>query len=186
MTATAFLGPTVSDEFVLFAFLGIFAVLFFFIGWAYNRKGFALYIVLWACIVLCVVFAVHSTLPSSAPRRHVIGMISSITDIKKGRSHSYIVNFKADSGLAYSFDAAATPLFFAEGRDKVEITYLDEHRFRRCPRAIKFRALTGPRAGDVTAVSADWFGPWLGVLISAITGLAAIIANRNKRHEKHD
>jgi len=141
-----------------------------------------MYLVMWACIILAVVFAVHTTWPSSAPRRQVVGMISSITDIKQGRSHSYTIDFRADNGLVYEFDGAATPLFFAQGRDKVEITYLDEQRTGHYRRAIEFRALTGPRAGYDTAVSPDWFGPWLGVLFSAIVGIAAIIgSNRNKR-----
>lgn len=179
-----------SGEFVLFGILAIFAALFFFIFWSawrvYDRKGFALYLMMWACIVLGVVFAVHSTLPSSAPRRQVVGIISSITDIKKGRSHSYTIEFRADNGFVYKFDGAATPLFFAQGRDKVAITYLDEHRAGHYPRVIEFHALTGPRAGDGTAVNAEWFGPWLGVLLSTIVGIAAIIgSNKHKRTSQH-
>jgi len=179
-----------SDEFVVFGFLAFFATLFAFIFWrawkVYNRKGFAMYLTMWACVVLAVVFAVHSTQPSSAPRRQVVGIISFITDHKEGRSHSYTVHFKTDDGLDLVFDGAATPLFFAQGRDKVEVTYLDEHRTAHYPRAIKFRALTGPRAGYDTAVNADWFGPWLGVFLSALIGAAAIIGfNGNKRTSRH-
>jgi hypothetical protein len=161
-------------------------VLFFLIFWgawrAYTARGFALYLVMWACGVLAVVCAVHSTLPSSAPRRQAVGIISWITDHKEGRSHSYTIDFRTDDGLDLKFDGAATPLFFAQERDKVAVTYLDEKRVGHYPRAIEFRALTGPRAGEDTAVSADWFGPWLGVLFSAIVGMAAIFgANSNKR-----
>jgi hypothetical protein len=180
-----------SDEFVLFGFLALFAALFVFIFWrawkVYNRKGFVMYLAMWACIMLGVVSAVHSTPPSLAPRRQVIGMIAFITDHKEGRSHTYTVHFKADSGRDFIFDGAATPLFFAQGRDEVAVTYLDEHRTGHYPRAIEFRALTGPRAGYDTAVSADWFGPWLGVVFSALIGLAAIIGfNNNKRPSQHE
>lgn len=175
-----------SDEIIVLVYFVIFAALIFFVFWrawrVYNRKGFALFLVMWTCVVLGVIFAVHSTLPSSAPRRQVVGIISSITDIKQGRSHSYTIDFRADDGLNLRFDAAATPLFFSQGRDKVEVTYLDQKRAGKYPRAIEFRALTGPRAGYDTAVNAEWFGPWLGVVFSAIVGIAAIIgSNSNKR-----
>lgn len=175
-----------SDSLVLVGFLCGFSALFFFIFWrawrTYNAKGFGLYLVFWGCILLAVVSAVHSTLPSSAPRRQAIGTISWITDHKQGRSHSYTIDFRTDTGLDLTLDGAATPLFFAQGRDKVAITYLDEKRTGHYPRVIEFRALTGPRAGYDTAVSADWFGPWLGVLVAAIIGIAAIFgANSNKR-----
>ncbi len=175
-----------SDEIVVLVYFVIFAALISFVFWgawrAYNKKGFALFLVMWACIVLCVIFSVRSTLPSSAPRRQAVGIISSITNIKQGRSHSYTIDFRADTGLSFRFDAAATPLFFSQGRDKVEVTYLDEERAGKYRRAIKFRALTGPRAGEHTEVNADWFGPWLGVLFSAIVGIAAVIgSNSNKR-----
>jgi hypothetical protein len=176
----------VSDEIVLFGYLTLFAAFFVFTFWraweVYNRRGFGMYLGMWACVVLGVVFAVHSTLPSSAPRRQVVGMILSIEDHKEGRSHSYTVHFKTESGLDFVFDGAATPPFFAQGRDKVAVTYLDEHRAGHYPRAIEFRALTGARAGYDTAVSADWLGPWLGVLFAALSGIATIIGcNKNKR-----
>ena len=107
-------------------------------------------------------------------------MITWIVDHKQGRSHTYTLGFTNDAGQELTLEAAATPLFFAKNRDKVAITYLEEKRLY--PRAIRFQALTGPREGYETAVSADWFGPWLGVLFSALIGIASIIgANRNKR-----
>jgi hypothetical protein len=173
-----------SNGMLVLVTLSAFGALFLFIFWvawrAYNGKGFALYLLFWACIVLAVFCAVRSTLPSSAPRRQAVGTISWILDHKHGRSHTYTLGFETEGGLNLDFEAAATPLFFAKGRDKVAITYLDE--MRRYPRVIEFRALTGPRAGYATSVSADWFGPWLGVLFSAVVGIAALFgANRNKR-----
>jgi hypothetical protein len=179
---------TVSDSmFVLTIIVAAFGMLLLFILWgawrAYNRTGFSLYILSLACIPLAVVFAVHSTVPSSAPRRIAVGTISWIVDHKQGRSHTYTLQFKTESGLDLNLEAAATPLFFAKGTDRVAITYLDEKR--SYPRVIEFRALTGPRAGYRTKVSADWFGPWLGVLFSAVLGIAALFrANRNKRSSR--
>jgi len=148
---------------------------------AYNGIGFSLYLVFLVCIPLAAAFAVHSTVPSSAPRRQAVGTISWIVDQKQGKSHTYTLGFKTEAGAELNLEAAAMPLFFAEGRDvTVAVTYLDENR--RYPRAISFRALSGPRAGYATTVNADWFGPWLGVLFSAAVGVVALIgANRNKR-----
>ena len=64
-------------------------------------------------------------------------------DHKQGRSHTFTLGFTSDAGRELTLVAAATPLFFAENRDKVAITYLEENR--RNPRAIRFQALTGPR-----------------------------------------
>ncbi len=166
-----------------FLAFGIILALVFWGAWrAYNPRGFALHLLMWGCIVLAVACAVHTTLPSSAPRRHVAGMISWIATHKEGRSSSYTIGFKTEEGQELTLDAAAIPLFFAEGRDQVAVTYLEEKRVGRYPRAIEFRALTGPRAGYDTAVSADWSGPWLGVLLAAVVGTAAIYgANSNKR-----
>jgi hypothetical protein len=175
---------------VVSGFLFALGLLLFFIFWsawrAYNLRGFVLYLVFWGCIVLAIFCAVHSTFPSSAPRRHVVGVITWISTHKRGRSSSYTVDFKTDDGADLKFDAAATPPFFAETRDKVAVTYLDEKSTRHFPRAIEFRALTGPRAGYEASVSADWFGPWLGVLFAAVVGIAAILgANSNKRSPSH-
>jgi hypothetical protein len=176
-----------SDDMTLAAWLCLFAALFFFIFWrawrTYNLRGFVMYLLMWSCITSAVIFAVNSTTPSSAPRRQSIGIITWIVDNKQGRSHTYILGFRSDAGQDLTLEAAATPLFFAEKRDKVAITYLEEKR--SYPRVIRFQALTGPRKGDETAVSADWFGPWLGVVFSAVIGIAAITgANRNKRLKK--
>src|ERR1700733_15080305 len=88
--------------------LSAFGVLFLFIFWvawrAYNGKGFAFYLLFWACIVLAVVCAVHSTLPSSAPRRQAVGTISWILDHKQGRSHTYTLGFKTEGGLNLDFE----------------------------------------------------------------------------------
>ncbi len=176
-----------SDGLVIAAWLCVFAALFFFIFWgawrAYNTRGFVMYLVMWSCIISAVIFAVSSTTPSSAPRRQSTGMITWIVDHKQGRSHTYTLGFKSDAGQELTLEAAATPLFFAEKHDKVTITYLEEKR--SYPRVIRFQALTGPRKGYETAVSADWLGPWLGVLFSAIIGIASLIgANRNKRSKQ--
>ena len=176
-----------SDDLALAAWLCVFVALFFFIfrgAWrAYNGLGFVMYLGMWLCMISAVVFAVHSTTPSSAKRVQTTGMITWIVDHKQGRSHTYTLGFTSDAGRALTLEAAATPLFFAENRDRVAITYLDEKRLY--PRAIRFQALTGPRKGYETAVSADWLGPWLGVLLSAMVGFASIIgANRNKRSKE--
>ena len=176
-----------SDDLVLAAWLCLFAALFFFIFWgawrAYNLRGFVLYLLMWSCIISAVIFAANSTTPSSAPRRQSTGIITWIVDHKQGRSHTFTFGFTSDAGRELTLEAAAIPLFFAENRDKVAITYLEEKR--PYPRAIRFQALTGPRKGYETAVSADWLGPWLGVLFSALIGVASIIgANRNKRSQK--
>lgn len=178
-----------SDGQVLTVWLCGFAAIFcliFFLAWrAFKPRGFAMYLVMWACIIAAVVFAVHSTMPSSAPRHQAAGVISWIVDHKQGRSHTYTLGFRTENGSDLKLEAAATPLFFAERRDKVAITYLEEQR--EYLRAIRFQALTGPRAGEETEVNANWFGPWLGVLLSAVVGIAAIIeANRNKRPPPSD
>lgn len=147
---------------------------------AYRRGDFKNSLVFLGCIVVGAVFSAHSTFPSSAPRREAIGMISAITARKTGRDIHYTISFETDDGHDLRLDAAATPPFFAEGRDKVEVTYLDE-KDAQYPRAIAFRALTGPRAGYRTAVSADWFGPWLGVLFSVIVCIATIVDSEKNR-----
>lgn len=176
-----------SDDLALAGWLCVFVALFFFIfrgAWrAYNGRGFLMYLVMWSCMISAVIFAVHSTTPSSAPRRQSTGVITRIVDHKQGRSHTYTLGFTSDAGRELTLESAATPLFFAENRDRVAITYLEEKR--PYPRAIRFQALTGPRKGYETAVSADWLGPWLGVLLSALIGIASIIgANRNKRSKE--
>lgn len=176
-----------SNDLALAAWLCVFVALFFFIfrgAWrAYSGRGFSMYQVMWSCLIAAVIFAVHSTTPSFAPRRQSIGMITWIVYHKQGRSHTFTFGFTSDAGRELTLEAAATPLFFAENRDKVVITYLEEKR--PYPRAIRFQALTGPRKGYEPAVSADWLGPWLGVLFSALIGVASITgANRNKRSQK--
>ena len=173
-----------SDDLVLAAWLCVFLALFFFGfrgAWrAYNGRGFLMYLGMWPCMISAVIFAVHSTTPSSAQHVQLTGMITGIVDHKQGRSHTYTLGFTSDAGRALTLEAAATPLFFAENRDRVAITFLDEKRPYR--RVIRFQALTGPRKGEETAVSADWLGPWLGVLLSALLSVASIIgANMNKR-----
>jgi hypothetical protein len=138
--------------------------------------------VMWLCGVFAGVCALHSTWPSSAPRRQASGIITWIVDHKEGRSHAYTLGLARPNEIDLQLQASATPPFFAKGRDLVSVTYLDEKVTGRYPRAIGFHVLTGPRAGYNDDVSADWFGPWLGVLIGPPCGLAALwIAFGNKR-----
>jgi hypothetical protein len=137
---------------------------------------------MWLCGMSAVACALHSTLPSSAPRRQASGIITWIVDLKKGKSHTYTLELARPNEVALQFQASATPPFFAKGRDLVSVTYLDEKVTGRYPRAIGFHVLTGPRAGYNDDVSADWFGPWLGVLIGPPCGFVALwVAFRNKR-----
>ncbi len=174
-----------SDGLILSGYLLVFFLLFAFIFWrawrTYTPTGFAMYLAVWGCLALGVVSAVQSTLPSSAPRLQAFGFISKIATHKQGRSSSYTVYFRTDDGRDLVLDGAAIPPFFAEGSYKVAVTYLDEHAATHYPRAIMFRALTGPRAGETTAVNADWFGPWLGVVAGVTAGVAAIIGANNRK-----
>ncbi|MGI4831620.1 MAG: hypothetical protein ACRYFU_26070 [Janthinobacterium lividum] len=149
----------------------------------YTPWGFVLYLARWGFMVTTGVCALHSTLRSSAPRRQAEGTIAWIASHGGGKSKSYTLGFRLPSGVVLPFHASPTPPFFAEGRrDIISITYLDEKVDDNYPRAIGFRALTGPRAGDHEAVSADWFGPWLGVLLAPLLGFAAFWkAYNNKR-----
>jgi hypothetical protein len=64
----------------------------------------------------------------------------------------------------------------------IVVTYLDEHKPNQFARAIGIRVLTGPRAGWQDSVSAEWFGPWLGVPCSILAGIVLLIfANKNLR-----
>jgi hypothetical protein len=164
----------------------IFAVFICLLVWgawrAFTPRGFALYFVMWLCGVFAVVCALHSTLPSSAPRRQASGIITRIVDHKEGKSHTYTLELARPNEVDLQLQASATPPFFAKGHDLVSVTYLDEKVTGRYPRAIGFHVLTGPRAGYNDDVSADWFGPWLGVLIGPPCGFAALwVAFRNKR-----
>jgi hypothetical protein len=154
----------------------IFAVFISFMVWgawrAFTPRGFALYFVMWLCGVFAGVCALHSTWPSSAPRRQASGIITWILDHKEGRSHTYTLGLARPNEIDLQLQASATPPFFAKGRDLVSVTYLDEKVTGRYPRAIGFHVLTGPRAGYNDDVSADWFGPWLGVLIGPAVRLS--------------
>ena len=78
--------------------------------------------------------------------------------------------------------SAIADLSASRRRDIISVTYLDEKAAGNYLRAIGFRALTGPRAGFHDAVSADWLGPWIGVLLAPLCGLAALFkAYANKR-----
>ncbi len=156
---------------------------------AYTPRGFALYFAMWGFGILTAVCAWHSTVPSSAPRRQVEGNIAWIASHGSGKAKSYTVGLRIPSGVTLPFRACSTPPFFAQGgRDVVSVIYLDEKVIGTYPRALGFRALTGPRAGFHDSVSADWFGPWIGVVLGPICGLAAIIAaygNRRPKVEEH-
>ena len=179
----------VSDTFVLVGF-GVFLIvvlsLIVYGAWkAYTPRGFALYFAMWGFMILTGVCAWHSTLPSSAPRRQAEGTIAWIASHGGGKSKSYTLGLRLSSGVVLPFRASPTPPFFAEGRrDVISVTYLDEKNAGNYPRAIGFRALTGPRAGFHDAVNADWFGPWIGVVLGPLCGLAAIIAAYNNKRPK--
>lgn len=148
----------------------------------YTARGLALYFAMWCCMAFTGVCAWHSTFPSSAPRRHAEGVISWIASHGGGKSKTYTLGLMLPGGAVLPFEASAMVPFFAEGRDVVSVTYLDERRGDKFPRAIGFRVLTGPRAGFNEAVSADWLGPWIGVLVGPVCGFAALMAAyRNKR-----
>lgn len=175
-----------SDDTVVATFACAFGLIFFLIAWgvwrAYTPVGVFLFGLRFVAIGFGVAFAVNSTLPSSAPRRTVTGIISRITDVKAGKSHTYTVYFTSNDGRDLIFLAEAIPPFYAEGRDLVRLTYLDENSAGHPNRAIAFRALSGPRSGDGNSVNADWFGPWLGVAGSCLLGAVSIIAaEKNKR-----
>ena len=176
-----------SDTFVLVCaggFLIVVLSLIVFGAWrAYTPRGFAFYFAMWGFMLITGVCAWHSTLPSSAPRRQAEGTIAWIASHGSGKSKSYTLGLRLPSGVVLPFRASPTPPFFAEGRrDVISVTYLDEQVAGKYPRAIGFRALTGPRAGFHGAVSADWFGPWIGVILAPLCGLAAILmAYANKR-----
>lgn len=176
-----------SDTFVLVFFGVFFAVILSLIvrgAWiAYTPRGFALYFAMWGFMIITGVCAWHSTLPSSAPRRQAAGTVAWIASHGGGKSKSYTLGLRLPSGAVLPFRASPTPPFFAEGRrDIISVTYLDEKAAGNYLRAIGFRALTGPRAGFHDAVSADWLGPWIGVLLAPLCGLAALFkAYANKR-----
>lgn len=70
----------------------------------------------------------------------------------------------------------------------VSVTYLDEQVKNTYPRAIGFDVLSDPRAGYHAAVSADWLGPWLGVVFGPVGALAALwgaYSNKRPKLEKH-
>ena len=146
----------------------------------YTPRGFALYLATWGFAIITGVCAWHSTWPSSAPRRQAEGNIA-WTASRGGRN--YTLGLRLPSGTVLPFRASPTPPFFAEGRrDVISVTYLDENIGGTYPRAIGFSAVTGPRAGFHDAVSADWFGPWIGVLLAPFFALAAMFkAYENKR-----
>jgi hypothetical protein len=169
----------------------IFAVFICLLVWgawrAFTPRGFALYFVMWLCGVLTVVCALHSTLPSSAPRRQANGIITWIVDHKEGKWDTYTFGLARANEIDLQFQAAATLPFFAKGHDLVSVTYLDEKVTGRYPRAIGFHVLTGAREGYDDKVSADWFGPWLGVLIGPPCGFVALwVAFRHKRLDVQD
>ena len=175
-----------SDHMTLAAFACAFGLIFVLVAWSawrtYTPMGVFLFALRFIAIGFGVACAVNSTLPSSAPRRTATGIISRITDVKKGNSHTYTVYLTTNDGRDLIFLAAAIPPFYAEGRDTVQVTYLDENSAGHPNRAIAFRALNGPHVGEGDSVSADWLGPWLGVVGSCLLGLVSIIAaDRNKR-----
>jgi hypothetical protein len=175
-----------SDTLVVAAFFLFLAAVLCLIVWgawrAYTPRGFTFYFLMWGCMVFTGVCAIHSTWPSSAPRRQADGIISWIVSHRNGKSETYTLGLLLPGGAVLPFLASATPPFFAKARDLVAVTYLDEKSAGKYQRAIGFRVLTGPRAGFHDAVSADWLGPWLGVLLGPLCGLAALWqAAGNKR-----
>lgn len=189
VSVTAAYSQLVSNTFVLAGF-GVFLIvvlsLIVYGAWrAYTPRGFALYFAMWGFMIITAVCAWHSTLPSSAPRRQAEGTIAWIASHGAGKSKSYTLGLRLPSGGVLPFRASPTPPFFAEGRrDIISVTYLEEKVVGNYPRAIGFRALTGARAGSHDAVSADWFGPWIGVVLGPLCGLAAIIAAYNNKRPK--
>jgi hypothetical protein len=150
-------------------------------------RGIALYFAMWGCGVLTAFCALHSTWPSSAPRRQANGIITWIVEHQEGKSHTYTFGLARPNELDLKLYASAGLPFFAKARDLVSVTYLDEDATGKYPRAIGFHVLTGPRAGYNDAVSVDWFGPWLGVLIGPPCGCVALwMAFRYRRLNPQD
>jgi hypothetical protein len=161
------------------------AVVLCLIAWdawrAYTPRGFALYLLMWCCIAFAGICEIHSTWPSSAPRRQAEGIITWIVIPREVRK-TYTLGLALPSGAVLPFRASAIPPFFAKGRDLVSVSYLDEKVIGNYQRAIGFRVLNGPRAGYQDSVNADWLGPWLGVLFGPLCGVAALWgAYSNKR-----
>ncbi len=167
-----------SDAAVVTVALLIFSSFICSLGWvawrAFTPRGFALYFLMWVCGAFAAFCAPYSTWPSSAPRRHADGIITWIVDHKEGKWDTYTFGLARPREPDLNLQASATLPFFAKQRDLVEVTYLDEKASDGYPRAIGFHVLTGPRAGSNDWVSADWLGPWLGVLLGPLFGFAAL------------
>jgi hypothetical protein len=147
----------------------------------YKPSGFLYFCGALLCIASGVIFALHSTLPSSAPRREVQGRVVWMLAHHHGKSTDYTFAIRLDNGALMSFREAAIVSRSAQG-ELIDVTYLDERVSNEFPRAIAYKILTGPAAGDARSVSADWLGPWLGVPLSLIAGAwLLVLANRNKR-----
>jgi hypothetical protein len=181
-----------NDTVLVAGFFLFFAALFSLIVWrawkTFTPRGFALYCVMWCCLAFTGVCAVHSTWPSSAPRRQAEGIIAWIVDHHEGKSHTYTLGLALPGGTVLPLKASATPPFFAKGRDLVSVTYLDEKVTGSYARAIGFHVLTGPRTGYNDAVNANWLGPWIGVVIGPLGGLAAVwgaYGNKRPKTEEH-
>ena len=167
-----------SDAAVITVAVLIFSAFICSLGWvawrAFTPRGFALYFLMWACGAFATFCASYSTWPSSAPRLHADGTIVRIVDHKEGKWDTYILWLARPHEPDLALQASATLPFFAKGQDLVKVTYLDEKVSDGYPRAIGFRVLTGPRTGYNDSVSADWIGPWLGVLLGPLFGFAAL------------
>jgi len=174
---------------ILTLWLVVFVTLLGLVAWrtwkVFTPRGCVFYFGVWCCMLLAGVCAIKSTRPSSAPRRQMSGIITKLNTLGSGRSKTYTLTLAEADGTTTSFLASAMPPFFAEGRDLVRVKYLDEKVAGSYPRAIAFVVLTGPRAGDGDSVSADWLGPWLGVLFWPVMSFFSIMkAYANKRPKR--
>ena len=102
----------------------------------------------------------HSTFPSTAPKKQVSGRFDSVRRHGKGRSADYTFDIVLASGAEMSFQEGVSPPSGSHD-ELLLITYLDEKVVGKYPRAIAAEILTGPSAGSHRSVSASWFGSWL-------------------------
>lgn len=140
------------------------------IWWTLLLAGFVLWI--WS--------ALHSTMPSLAPRITAITTVSSCTKEEHRRSMKFTIHLdQAPGGPIFLDTGIVAPMCWSSSRQRsgniYKIDYLDKPNIGGMKEAIAISVIAGPDKGWHSEVDARPLGLWLGIPIGSAVGVLGMV-----------
>jgi hypothetical protein len=159
----------------------------------YTRMGLAWWFVALLGFAVAGISGAHSTRPSSAPRKTVIGRVQGCTEHEIGKGN-FTYTFLLDSGVQNSVEIATRikpPICWSEDSSTsnlniYRVVYLDDPTRDLNHEAIHIEVLSGRHTGWSGSVDARPFGLWLGIpagILLIIAGGIGAFCNRRELPE---